>query len=177
MRRNHGKALAAALAALLPGGCSILSEGLAPAPKSEIPREARDGYLKAGPVTGVDHGPAQRSLLKEYVETKDRLKEMGDRLRKLQEKLKAAQAALAECRKERDQERAGRIGAEAERDKALRDLRDKEIQLLNLALEKTKVEQELVALKIRALEGGGAAAPPPEAEGQGLGAPMGGGLR
>ncbi len=156
---------------LLPGGCGILSQGLRPAPKAEVPPGAREGYLKAGPVTGVEHGPAQRSLLKEYVDTKNQLKEAADKIARLQEKLKSTEAALEECRKERDQEKAGRIAAEAEREKVLQDLRDKEIQLLNLALEKTKVEQELVSLKIRALSGdeGGSGGPGRGAAGLGGG--------
>ncbi len=157
---------------LFPGGCGILSKGLKPAPKAEVPPGSREGYLQAGPVTGVEHGPAQRSLLKEYVDAKERLKELADKIGKLQEKLKVAEAALEECRKEKARERAGRIAAEAEREKALQELRDKDIQLLNLALEKTKVEQELVNLKIQALSPGEG-----ERKGTDLGAALGGGPR
>lgn len=170
---THRAGYAVLVAGLLSlGGCGILSDGLAPTPKSEIPPGSEEGYLKAGPVTGVDHGPAQKSLLKEYVDTKNQMKALQERLGKLEEKLRISEAALAECRKERDQEKAGRIGAEAERDKALQDLRDKEIQLLNLALEKTKVEQELVKLRIQALS-------PPAGEETGAGpdTAMGGGPR
>lgn len=156
---------------LLLCGCGILSEGLGPSPKPEIPPGSGEGYLKAGPVTGVEHGPAQRSLLKEYVDTKNKLKDTQDRLAKLEEKLRTTTAALEECRKERDQEKAGKVGAQAERDKALQELRDKQIQLLNLALEKTKVEQELVKLRIQALS------PPGGEEGQGLKALEGGGTQ
>ena len=157
---------------LFPAGCGVLSDGLKPAPKAEVPPGSREGYLKAGPVTGVEHGPAQRSLLKEYVDTKARLKELADKIGKLQEKLKVTEAALEECRKEKAQEKAGRIAAEAEREKALQELRDKDIQLLNLALEKTKVEQELVNLKIQALSGGGGERKPAD-----FGSALGGGPR
>ncbi len=144
-----------AVLAAFPGGCGILSQGLGSPPKAETPPVADGGYLKAGPVTGVERGPAQRSLLKEYVDTKNKLKELQDKLAKLQEKLRAAQDALEECRRERDQEKAAKVAAQAERDKALQELRDKEVQLLNLALEKTKVEQELVKTQIQALAPGG----------------------
>ncbi len=134
-------------------GCGILK--LREAEKTDLKAEPpgdSGGYLKAGPVTEVEEGPAQKTLLKEYVDTKKELEETKRKLEKLRNELQTLRKEHEKKLKELQKEKYARKAAEAERDKAFRSLRERDIQLLDLALEKARIEKDLIKERIKAMK-------------------------
>ena len=62
------------------------------------------------------------------------------------------QSKLRETEEVRDRERTGRAGSEAELARLRTTLQDRETKILNLHLEKAKLTQDLLLLKIEAAE-------------------------
>ena len=139
--------------------CLTACAGLGLGGKDEMPPEKAESVFKSGAVTDteVDHGPQSRSLLKEYVALKERHLALEENHKALQDKLDRATTELETLQKNLASEKVARSGAEAERDRSRGQLRDLEVQLLDLALQKTQVERELVTLKIAKLEAEAAA--------------------
>ncbi|MFQ5505643.1 MAG: hypothetical protein ACE5F1_12735 [Planctomycetota bacterium] len=131
-------------------GCSLLG-GTKPA-RIQSSRSKTERYLKGGPTTEIDLGPGQTSLLGALEAEKDRVSDLTAKLKKLRQELMSLNLKLAKAERERDKEHVVRVAAEAHQSELSRKLRQRETRILNLALEKVKLEQEVLVLKITATE-------------------------
>jgi len=137
---------------LLSGGCHTLTgeedNPLAEMVRPEPPAEEGKGYLGEGPTASVERGPAATTLLAEFRDAVRRLEEQKDQIEELLERVKGLEAERDGLRNDLAAERNLRAGAEAQRDQALMDLKEKNIRLLNLAYQKTRADCKRYELEI-----------------------------
>lgn len=139
----------AALALL--AGCATSSGGLME-PKATDPLDGYKGsYAEAGVNTEVDWGPKQNLLLSEFTS----LKEAHHKLERRVEQLVAENAnlttRLANEATALEREKSLRAQSDAETELLRQRRRELEARILNLSLEKTKLEQANLKAKIDAL--------------------------
>jgi len=148
MTSIHAVTVVCALSLLT--SCSLF----APAPAGDDPAAGKDtpSYLDAGPTTKVDVSPGQTNLLQHLKQEKELTRELRAQVEKLTSNASSIRVRLSNTEAERDRERAGRIAAEALHKEAVAKLRDRESRILNAALERAKLQQELLMLKIAAAE-------------------------
>jgi len=142
--------LAATLSLLALSGCSFLHD-LATKPPAETPVRRDDGYL-AKPADGSEVGPDERLLLAEFSDTQAAKLALETQLAEARATIDSLQAQLRATEEARDRERTGRAAAEAETGRLRTTLQDRETKILNLHLEKAKVTQDLLLLKIENAE-------------------------
>ena len=134
------------------GGCHVMEGAQEPPaaepPLAEPPAEEGAHYLKAGPLAGLERGPGEETLLSEFVETSKKLARQKDLIKNLTERVELLERERDKLRGEFESERNLRLGAEAERDRARLELKEKNIQLLNLALQKTRSDRKRYELLI-----------------------------
>ena len=155
--------LVALCLALLLGGCSGFGRPAAEPPNDGHERFADQPDLRAG----------ERTLLQDYqtlLEERDRDRQRIDDLRG---ELERAEARATAAEHDHDREHQVRVGAEAEVERLAAELRDGRAKLLAQGIELARTEQELLELRIKALEeelgetGNASAAPPPAGSGGG----------
>jgi chromosome segregation ATPase len=143
--------LALVACAPLFAACALL-EAERPAPKDPAVAPDQQYLAKKGPSTNLDVGQDQKTAL----ETMKGLEEERAALRKRVETFEAERkdllAKIKSLEGERDQEKSLRVTAQAERDDAKRQALDRDARLLNLAIQKTQLEQEVLLAKIANLE-------------------------
>ncbi len=124
-----------------------------PVPEPEPKESAAGGhYLDRGPAVGTDLGPGTVSLLADLQKEKETRLKLAAELKKAKSKIAELEATLARLEHERDSEHAARVSAETRAAESARKVRDREARILNLSIEKARLEQEVLLLKIAAAE-------------------------
>jgi uncharacterized protein YaiL (DUF2058 family) len=137
-----------ALLALL-GSCAAtgLSE-----PKATDPLDGYKGsYAEAGVNTEVDWGPKQNLLLSEFTSLKDAHNKLKARVEQLVAENSNLTTRLSNEATSLEREKSLRAQAEAETELLRTRRRELEARILNLSIEKTKLEQANLKAKIDAL--------------------------
>ncbi len=130
--------------------CSVFGLGKSSGKISE-PEDApieKNPYLQNGSDVTVDIGPGQKSLLEALKDEKDKGLQLTRELRDLQQAFKQLSLRLANMEQDKNAEHATRVAAEAQEKDTATKLRDREARILNLAIEKAKLEEEILLLKI-----------------------------
>jgi hypothetical protein len=145
---------ALAVALLLPlAGCSLLEREFQDPPK-QSPIEPKSAYLSQGGVsTELDLGPGTRTLLEDYVEQQKQKIELESKLTESNALVESLRASLRTAEEERDRERRTRTASEAEGERVAKLLRDRESKILNLQIERARLQQELLRQRIARLQG------------------------
>ncbi|GEM_PF-6397013 len=111
-------------------------------------QEKKETYLEKGPATGVDLGAGSVTMLEALQIEKKKVKSLEIRVQELEEQLKQTHFQLADAEK-KNRETSSLLLSTQETRKALAEkLFDREARILNLSLEKVRLEQELLQLKI-----------------------------
>lgn len=136
------------------GGCSLLS-GTFNRPAAEKPVDSTETYLSVGdgPQSEVDLGPGQQTLMEHFIEERAAKLELEQRTKEVEASNQTLRAQLAQTEEDRNQARTHGAGAEAELERLRGLLRDHESKVLNLTLEKARLEQEVLKLRIASLQG------------------------
>lgn len=147
------RTLPLALAALLVlPGCGVLT-GWMTSPAAEPPVARDDGYLaRDGVDDGLDLGPDQRLLLAEFSDSQAMRKKLETKVSELEATIADLRQQLGATVNERDREHGARVSAETEQERLRGQLRDRDAKLLALHLEKTRLTQDILLLKIDAAE-------------------------
>jgi len=139
----------AALALL--GACASSSGGLME-PKATDPLDGYKGsYAEAGVNTEVDWGPKQNLLLSEFTSLKDAHTKLKARVDQLVAENANLTTRLSNEATSLEREKSLRAQAEAETELLRTRRRELEARILNLSIEKTKLEQANLKAKIDAL--------------------------
>ena len=139
----------AALALL--GACASSSGGLME-PKATDPLDGYKGhYAEAGVNTEVDWGPKQNLLLSEFTSLKEAHTKLKARVDQLVAENANLTTRLANEGTSLEREKSLRAQAEAETELLRTRRRELEARILNLSIEKTKLEQANLKAKIDAL--------------------------
>lgn len=148
------RVLAVALACAALGGCSLFGKALN-RPAAEDPVDSTETYLSVGdgPQSEVDLGPGQQTLLQHLIEVRSAKAELEQRAAELEASNQQLRTQLAQTEEDRNQARTHGAGAEAELERLRGLLRDHESKVLNLTLEKARLEQEVLKLRIASLQG------------------------
>jgi chromosome segregation ATPase len=145
-------------------------------PKAEPPVAKQDGYLAQKP-DASELGPDERLLLAEYSDTHAAKLALETQLAETRATIDSLQAKLAQTEEVRDRERTARASAEAELSRLRSTLQDRETKILSLHIEKAKLTQDLLLLRIDAAERQADAASRATAELHGPALPPPGGQR
>lgn len=138
------------LALPLFSGCTLM-RNLVTQPAPEPPVSKAEGYL-AKDKDPNELGPDERLLLAEFSDTQAAKLALETQLAEARATIDALQSQLHTTEEVRDRERTGRAAAEAELTRLRTTLQDRETKILTLHLEKAKVTQDLLLLKIEAAE-------------------------
>ncbi|HHI79404.1 MAG TPA: hypothetical protein ENK02_05450 [Planctomycetes bacterium] len=125
----------------LPFGGKDKKEEQAKQPKKE-------SYLDKGPTTGVDLGAGSVTMLEALQIEKKKVQNLQARVRDLEEQLKQCHFRLADAEKKNRETSSNLLSTEATRKALAEKLFDREARILNLSLEKVRLEQELLQMKI-----------------------------
>jgi chromosome segregation ATPase len=141
------------LLALLPlAACQHLAEELA-GPGKEQPVAAKDSYLQTGGVrTELDLGKNHTLLLQDFTEARAAKVQLEARVKELETEIESVRASLRRAEEERDRERLTRSGAEAIVERQQRLLHERDSKILSLGIERARLQQEVLRLKIAALQ-------------------------
>ena len=134
------------------GGCSFLTEKLT-TPEQEKPVQTRDSYLaSAGVRTELELGPDQRTLMEDYVALQRAKTSLEVRAEELDAQLTSVRSSLARTEELYAQEQRHRAIADENNDRLQKQLRDRETKILSLHIERNKLQQELLRLRIATLQ-------------------------
>lgn len=136
------------------GSCSLFSSAFnRPAPESPV--DSAETYLSVGdgPQSEVELGPGQQTLMEHFIQERAAKLELEQRTKELEASNQQMRAQLAQTEEDRNQARTHGAGAEAELERLRGLLRDHESKVLNLTLEKARLEQEVLKLRIASLQG------------------------
>ncbi len=159
--------------ALCNAGCSLLNDAVTK-PAAEKPVGKGDGYL-AQPSDPSALGPDERLLLAEYSDTQAAKLALETQLAAARATIDGMQAQLRQTEEVRDKERTGRAGSEAELTRLRSLLQDRETKILSLHIEKAKLTQDVLLLRIEATERRADTAAHASADLEGVATPLGGG--
>ena len=119
----------------------------------EDPVAAEESYLATGgPQSRLDLGPDQKLLLEDFVALRKRKLELEKRIKELETANEGLRVSLERAERERDEASRQRAGEMAELERTRQILHDREARILTLALERTKLEQEVLKLRIAMME-------------------------
>lgn len=142
-------AISAALAACC-AGCGTVDAILA---GEEDPVAAEESYLETGgPRTELDLGRDQKLLLEEFVALRAKKAELEKRIEELETTNQNLRASLERAERERDEAHRQHAADAAELERLRQLLHEREARILTLALERAKLDQELLKLRIAAME-------------------------
>jgi hypothetical protein len=145
-------ALTMLCAAYMLGACSLLPQQ-SPEQGKVKPIEPQNAYLNQGGVaTELDLGPGTKTLLEDYVDQQKLKIESEAKLAEANALIESLRASLRTAEEERDRERRSRSGSEAEAERCLKLLRDRESKILNLQIERARLQQELLHQRIARLQ-------------------------
>jgi hypothetical protein len=149
LRLTIGGALCAVL-----GACSLFSKAMA-RPAAEPPVDSSETYLSIGdgPQSEVDLGPGQKTLMEEFVAVQTAKLALEQRVKELEATNEALRATLAQTQEERDKERTHGAGTQAELERLRDTLQQRDSKILDLTLDKARIEQEMLKLRIASLQG------------------------
>jgi hypothetical protein len=133
------------------GGCGIFDRDQVP-PKEPAVAPEQQYLAHRSPAAGLEVGPGQKTMLETLNEVQEERVALGQRIEALEAEKKDLLARARSVEAERDQEKALRVTASAERDDARKQATDRDARLLNLAIQKTQLEQEVLLMKIASLE-------------------------
>jgi hypothetical protein len=153
-RRSAGVCALALLASCfaLLASCSAMHDQMTQ-PAEEPPLQPEDSYLQRGGVSNqLDLGPDQRLLLDEFTALKAAKINLETRMSEIEAANESLRASLRQTEEERDKERRLRAGAEAEVERLSATLHEREAKLLNLSIEKAKLNQDNLLLRIASLQ-------------------------
>jgi hypothetical protein len=139
------------------GGCGIFDRDQVP-PKEPAVAPEQQYLAHRSPAAGLEVGPGQKTMLETLNEVQEERVALGQRIEALEAEKKELLARVVAVETERDQEKALRVSAVSERDEARQQSADRDARLLNLAIQKTQLEQEVLLMKISQLEAGRAGA-------------------
>lgn len=133
---------------LLLASCSLFGGS----PEPEPPVALEDSYLQGGPNTEVELGSGERTLLEDYRRLDQTRLELETRVGELRAENKELRDLLAETEGERDHERQVRVGSEQEFERIASKARGYQAKLLSMSIHKSRLEQEVLRLRISMLE-------------------------
>ena len=132
--------------------CSFLKEHLTK-PSSETPPQKEQQYLSKGSVANeLDLGPDQKFLLDEFTQVKQQKIVLETQVSELRATNEGLRASLKQAEEERDKMRRMGAGSEAESERLKKTLHEREAKILAISMEKARLQKELLAMKIAALE-------------------------
>jgi chromosome segregation ATPase len=139
--------------ALVASGCQAFTDRMT-TPAPEPPVETKDGHLTThgGVATDLARGPDQQSLYATYVQLQDVARRLETEVSSLKAELAGVRASRDRAEEELDKERRLRTGAEADGERHIRLLREREAKVLALTTERVRSQQEILRLKIAALQ-------------------------
>jgi len=139
-------ALVVAWCPVIMTGCHLLGsagEGAGNVdPLASPPAAEGQHFTKSGPLASVDRGPGNKTVLRDFVETTEQLNQQKNVIVSLTERLKLLQQDKQRLQMQLESEKNLRVGAEAERDSARQEVKENSIEILNLALQKTRSDKE-----------------------------------
>ena len=138
------------LVVLCSTSCSFLHDTVTK-PAAERPVGKESGYLAHSPDPSA-LGPDERLLLAEYSDTKAAKLALETQLAEARATIDSLQAQVRQTEEVRDKERTGRAASEAELSRLRITLQDRETKILSLHIEKAKLTQDLLLLRIEAAE-------------------------
>ncbi|MEZ5967262.1 MAG: hypothetical protein R3F56_25725 [Planctomycetota bacterium] len=139
-------------AALGSTSCAFLRD-LATRPPAETPVAEQHGYLaKDKEAVDDELGPDERLLLAEFSDTRAAKLALETKLAEAQATIDSLKSNLRATEEARDRERTAHAAAEAELTRLRTTLQDRETKILTLHLEKAKLTQDVLSLKIEAAE-------------------------
>lgn len=151
------RSFAGALALGLFAACASQSGGLLE-PKATDPLDGYKGsYAEAGVNTEVDWGPKQNLLLTEYTSLKDAHHKLQRRVEQLVAENANLTTRIANEAGALEREKSLRAQAEAETELLRNRRRELEARILNLSIEKARLEQAELKARIDALNAAAAA--------------------
>ena len=150
MTRYRSGALALGLWAAFAASCAAPPQ--LESPKDPAVDQDEQYLVKNGPRHNLDlqaQGTPLLETLKQMEEERINQRRQQDRLQK---QIQDLNQKLARAGEELEKEKTLRVGVEAERDDARKKLQEHDARLLAVAIERARLEQELLTLKIAALE-------------------------
>ena len=147
------RALPLLLGCSLLASCSLFSETFN-RPVPEEPVDEGESYLSVGdgPQATVDLGPGQKTLMESFVAANTANAELRRRVEDLEAELAQTRSSLEQSQEEHRRAQTHGAGAEAELQRQRDLLADRETKILNLTLEKARLEQEVLKLRIASLQ-------------------------
>ena len=140
-----------ALAVLL-SSCSLLKRELTK-PTAEAPLSREQQYLSKGSVsTELDLGPDQKLLLDEFTTLKSQKIALEGQVHELRVANEGLRASLKQAEEERDRTRRASAVADAESERVRKVLHEREAKILSLSMEKARLHQENLLLRIGDIE-------------------------
>ncbi len=112
------------------------------------PQPKKETYLSKGPTTGVDLGAGSVTMLEALQIEKKKVKSLEARVLDLEDQLKQTHFRLADAEKKNTVTSSNLLSTEAARKALAEKLFDREARILNLSMEKVRLEQELLQMKI-----------------------------
>lgn len=130
--------------------CGSLSDLLRPAPEGGM--DTSEAYLRGGPNTQIEMGADEETMLERYSALQRARTELDDLLKEEKAFNEQLSTRMAQTEEELDEERRMRVAAEQEMERLSQRARDLEAKVLSMSIDRAKLEQELLLLRISSLQ-------------------------
>lgn len=135
---------------LLPG-CKSISD-LWTAPGRESPADPSTAYLRGGPNTTVELGSDEETMLESFHGLTKVNVQLDAKIKELESYGEAQTTKLNRTQQDLDQERRMRVSSEAETERLAQQMRDLQAKVLSMNVERARLEQDLLLLRITSVK-------------------------
>lgn len=144
------KFFAILLCTLTLSGCGMVADFLS-SPSKEEPVDPAAKYLRGGPNTEVELGADEQAMLESYSGLTKLKTQLETRIQELEAHAEIQTSRLTRAEEARDQEQHLRLGAEKEVERLAKQVGDLQAKVLSMSVERARMEQELLRMRIQSL--------------------------
>ncbi len=137
--------------AVLLSGCSTITDLLS-SPGKEKAADPSAAYLRGGPNTEVELGSDEETMLESFHGLTKVKIQLDARIKELESYSESQTAKLNRTQQDLDRERRLRVGSEAESDRLAQQMRDLQAKVLSMNVERARLEQDLLLLRISSVQ-------------------------
>jgi chromosome segregation ATPase len=120
-------------------------------PAKEGPIDPSANYLRGGPNTEVELGADEQAMLESYSGLTKLKTQLETKIQELESHAEIQATRLTRTEESRDQEQHLRLGAEKEVERLAKQVGDLQAKVLSMSVERARMEQELLRMRIQSL--------------------------
>jgi len=136
---------------VLLSSCGTITDLLS-SPGKEKVSDPSEAYLRGGPNTEVELGSDEETMLESFHGLTKVKIQLDSRIKELESEVEAQTTTLNRTHLELNQERRLRVSSEAEANRLAQQTRDLQAKVLSMNVERARLEQDLLLLRISSVQ-------------------------